>query len=83
MSSMNEPHCPVCGAEKFRHRCSGHAVAVEVMPNCDLCSQEGNTVKAVYDGKTRMGPWAYMCEDHYQRFGFGLGTGSGQMLVAR
>jgi len=37
---------------------------------------------AVYDGKTRGGPWAFMCEEHWQTFGCGiLGTGYGQKLV--
>jgi len=32
--------------------------------DCDICGD-----KAVYDGKTTMGPWAYMCEDCFGRVG--------------
>ena len=33
----------------------------------------------MYDGKTRMGPWANMTEDSWKRYGVGrLGTGFGQ-----
>ena len=38
---------------------------------------------ASYDGKTSMGPWANMCEDHFQSHGTGLGTGRGQRLIQR
>ena len=31
---------------------------------CDFCS-----AKAVYDGKTLMGPWANMCEEHFNTYG--------------
>jgi len=48
---------------------------VAVLPKCDFCAQT-----AAYDGKTRMGPWAYMCEAHYVQHGVGLGTGRGQRL---
>lgn len=36
---------------------------------CDLCN-----APARYDDKTRMGPWAYLCENHQQEFGCGIGT---------
>jgi hypothetical protein len=55
----------------------GREAVVGTMPNCDICA---NGTKAVYDGKTRMGPWAYMCESHYQSYGLGLGEGVGQKL---
>jgi hypothetical protein len=31
------------------------------------------------DGKTKMGPWATMCQPCHKSFGIGLGTGKGQM----
>lgn len=34
--------------------------------DCDLCKAEGRKRKAIYDAKTRRGPWAYLCEDHYK-----------------
>lgn len=43
---------------------------------CDFCGKEGN-----YDAKTALGPWAYLCEDHYEIYGIGLGTGMGQRLI--
>lgn len=46
-------------------------------PSCDMC-QNGN--EAVYDAKTKMGPWAYLCQVHFEQFGVGLGTGKGQKL---
>lgn len=42
---------------------------------CDFCDS-----KADYDGKTKLGAWAYMCETHYKSLGVGLGTGKGQKL---
>lgn len=50
---------------------------VNVFPDmCDICG----TKKAVYDGKTHMGPWAFMCEGCFKKHGWGLGTGVGQKL---
>lgn len=75
-------NCPVCNKEDYTKRCSGHAVTMEKLPPCDICVSNGEPhTDAKYDGKTRMGPWAYMCEPHFQRYGSGLGTGVGQMLV--
>ena len=58
-------------------------VKVSELPDCDICKYYGDTPidKAVYDGKTTRGPWAYMCEDHFQDLGVGLGTGKGQKLI--
>jgi hypothetical protein len=33
------------------------------------------------DGKTKMGPWANMCNKHYAMYGVGLGLGLGQRLM--
>jgi hypothetical protein len=53
-------------------------VIVDKLPDCDFkpCSK-----KATVDGKTTHGPWAYMCPDHFEAFGVGLGTGRGQLLL--
>ena len=51
-------------------------VIVAELPKCDFCSS-----KAAYDGKTRFGAWANMCEYHFVQHGIGLGTGKGQRLV--
>jgi len=42
---------------------------------CDFCDS-----KAEYDGKTKFGAWAYMCQTHFNQVGVGLGTGKGQKL---
>ena len=51
-------------------------VRVPQLPKCDFCSKQ-----AKYDGKTRMGPWAYMCPTHFRMYGVGLGLGRGQKLI--
>ena len=32
----------------------------------------------VYDGRTKMGPWAMMSQASFKKYGVGLGTGKGQ-----
>lgn len=54
---------------------------VAVMPDCDLCKMLGKPTPAHYDGATRMGAWAYMCDAHMQSHGLGLGVGRGQELA--
>lgn len=51
---------------------------VRQFPKCDFCSE-----KAKYDARTRMGPWAYLCEKHFKEYGVGLGLGRGQMLILK
>lgn len=48
------------------------------LPSCDFtCGKE-----AEFDGATKMGPWAYMCADCWEKHGVGrLGLGYGQKLV--
>lgn len=45
---------------------------------CDFCKGI-----AEYDGKTKFGGWAYMCEIHYHFYGVGLGLGRGQKIIYR
>lgn len=59
----------------------GERVYVDVRPPCDLCAAAGEQVEAAYDGKTIMGPWAYLCTPHWRSVGVGLGTGLGQELI--
>lgn len=54
------------------------SVNVPHLPKCDVC-KDGTLAK--YDGKTTYGPWANMCESHFQLIGVGLGTGRGQELI--
>lgn len=54
---------------------------VDSIPDCQFA--HGAPTPAAYDGKTTMGPWAYMCEVHHMNYGCGVGTGRGQKLVLR
>jgi len=58
-------------------------VTVSELPPCDFCREQGITSPAHYDGKTALGPWAYMCNAHYTVYGIGLGTGKGQRLIVK
>lgn len=49
---------------------------VAEFPRCDVCGKEA----ARYDGKTKWGPWAYMCQKCFEKFGVGWGMGRGQKL---
>ena len=42
---------------------------------CDICGK-----KALYDGRTINGSWAYLCQFCMDYFGIGLGQGKGQKL---
>lgn len=56
-------------------------VELSYQPYCAFCALEDRgAVKASYDGKTRLGGWAYMCEFHFRAYGVGLGTGRGQLV---
>lgn len=46
------------------------------MPRCDICKEK----KAIIDGKTIYGPWAFMCKKCFFEVGVGLGLGKGQLL---
>lgn len=50
-------------------------------PDCDLCARDGVKTSATYDAKTFLGPWAYLCDTHYQSHGIGLGEGVGQRIL--
>lgn len=43
---------------------------------CQICHSD--FTEHVIDGRTKNGPWAYMCEDCHTEIGCGLGTGKGQ-----
>ena len=51
-------------------------VEVPKLPDCDFCGDEAH-----YDGKTKIGPWGYMCKPCFREHGIGLGLGKGQELV--
>ncbi len=50
--------------------------AFTILPRCDFCRKV-----AFYDGKTGMGIWAYMCEEHFKLYGTGIGPGKGRVLA--
>lgn len=58
----------------------GLVVALPALPTCDFCPGEAH-----YDFRTRFGPWAYGCEQHYldNRAHDELGVGHGQRLIVR
>lgn len=62
-------------------------VEVYRLPLCDFIEEHEKdqpVPQASYDARTTFGPWAYMCEEHYQKYGPGrLGTGYGQRLVLK
>jgi len=51
------------------------SVVVAVIPPCDLCGEP-----AIADAATSLGPWAYVCADHFRSQGCALGLGRGQEL---
>ena len=55
-------------------------VEVTTLPDCDFCLVD---VAAMYDFKTKMGPWANACAQHWKQYRASpkLGTGHGQKLV--
>lgn len=42
---------------------------------CAFCKED-----AVYDAKTKNGPWAFLCEKHFTSFECRLGVGYGQKI---
>lgn len=60
-----------------------HKVKISgALPVCDVHRfNEQTHVNAVYDARTKFGPWAFLCEDCFQSLGVGLGTGLGHRLV--
>jgi len=53
-----------------------YEVKVKKLPGCSFCTKE-----AVYDGRTILGFWAYMCEECWKVYGVGEGLGAGQRLI--
>jgi len=58
-------------------------VIVNKLPQCDTCFAYKRLVgiPAAYDGKTKKGPWAYMCQECFEIYGVGLGLGKGHRFV--
>lgn len=53
-------------------------VRLAALPECQI-HLDGTL--AAYDGKTKGGPWAFMCQECFDVHGTGLGLGVGQRLV--
>lgn len=58
-------------------------IEVECFPDCDLCRAEKIGRTSRYDALTLTGQWAFLCEEHFNAVGIGLGEGLGQRLVER
>ena len=56
-------------------------VKVPELPKCDFCKRSGKDAEAIYDGKTIFDAWGYMCQEHFDLYGMGLGLGKGQRLA--
>jgi hypothetical protein len=55
----------------------GHEVVVKELPKCQFCDDQ-----AAFDGRTVHGPWAFMCQAHWDEHGVGhTGVGYGQRLI--
>ena len=52
-------------------------VTLSHRPKCDL----GCGGPAFFDAKTRQGPWGYLCQAAFAKFGVGLGVGKGQRII--
>lgn len=62
---------------------NGTVAYVAELPECDIHKfvlGDATPVQAAYDGKTKGGPWANMCEECFPIHGVGLGLGRGQRL---
>lgn len=76
--------CPDCHSSFLgRTAASEPIVELSAPVNCDVCFGNGLQVQASYDAKTEFGPWAYVCEDHFNQHCAGLGLGKGQKLIVK
>lgn len=60
---------------------AGTTARVYELPKCDFCKDQGVDREAHYDGRTVNGMWAFMCTEHFNAIGSGLGMGRGQRLI--
>lgn len=62
----------------------GTEVKMTERKECDLCKHERREKpkQAEYDARIYGSTsWAWMCQEHFDIYGMGLGTGLGQKLV--
>lgn len=57
----------------------GETAPIDPQQRCDICWTQSTTI---IDGKTKRGPWAYMCPRCHSFNGVGLGEGRGQRFVS-
>jgi 4'-phosphopantetheinyl transferase EntD len=51
--------------------------SVLVIPTCSFCDKD-----ALYDAHIpSLNTWAYVCDEHFKRYGCSVGTGRGQKLI--
>lgn len=65
-------------------RIAGFVCITSHLPECDICIAEGEAIpnRARYDARTIHGPWANVCEHHFDTDTTGqLGYGYAQYLV--
>lgn len=73
--------CPGC-LDALADPSEAYVTEVPLGKHCDFHWMRARTaVPAMFDGRTRMGPWANMCEPCFIVDGVGLGLGIGQRLV--
>ena len=50
---------------------------------CDICKTRngGPLRQAVYDARLNTGTWGYLCQQHFDEFGVGLGIGRGVKIT--
>lgn len=91
---IDYPRCPrclhltwqcFCPTEEDTMPANVTEVIIYDLRHCDLCLLEDASqapAPAEYDAKTKAGPWANLCEGHYEteRAYDTLGTGKGQRL---
>ncbi len=52
---------------------------LDTVENCDICRKILKSDKYIIDGKTKKGPWAWMCADCFDENGVGIKWGTGQL----
>ncbi len=54
---------------------------VHKIPKCDICLSDGVEKDAVYEAKTNLGPWAFLCEKCFNEVGISLKMGLGRRVI--
>lgn len=54
----------------------GFEKSLHKIQKCDFCKKP-----AKFDAKTSLGPWAFLCQEHFTQYGVALGLGWGQRIT--